>query len=68
MSFFTRGSRACQLYSPNKVLKYKRNITLEPMSAYERRVIHSTIQGIDGVTTKSVGEDPNRKIVVSIIK
>ena len=37
---------------------------LEPMSAYERRIIHSEIQGIEGVSTKSVGSDNNRKIVI----
>ena len=49
-----------------KVLKYKRNITLEPMSAYERRIIHSEVQNIAGVTTNSVGSDNNRRVVVSL--
>lgn len=49
-----------------KVLKYKRNVTLEPMSAYERRIIHSEIQNIAGVTTNSVGSDNNRRVVVSL--
>ena len=37
---------------------------LEPMSAYERRIIHSEIQGIEGVSTNSIGSDNNRKIVI----
>ena len=49
-----------------KVLKYKKNITLEPMNSYERRIIHSVVQDIPGVTTYSVGVDNDRKIVVAI--
>lgn len=47
-----------------KVLKYKKSVTLEPMNPYERRIIHSEIQNIQGVTTTSVGADNNRKIVI----
>ncbi len=47
-----------------KVLKYKRNITLEPMSSYERRIIHSEVQNINGVSTNSIGSDSNRRVVV----
>lgn len=50
----------------HRVLKYRRNVTLEPMSAYERRIIHSEIQGIEGVTTYSVGADNNRKVVIQL--
>ncbi len=42
-----------------------RNITLEPMSANERRIIHSEIQNMEGVTTFSVGSGEHRKVVVS---
>lgn len=42
-----------------------RNIVLEPMSAYERRAIHSEVQNIEGVTTYSVGSGDQRKVVVS---
>ncbi len=42
-----------------------RNIVLEPMSAYERRTIHSAVQDIEGVTTYSVGSGDQRKVVVS---
>ena len=47
------------------VLRSGRSTTLEPMNPYERRIIHSKISEIEGVTSKSVGEDPYRKVVVS---
>lgn len=47
-----------------KVLKYKRSVTLEPMLPYERRIIHSEIQNIEGVSTNSVGVENNRKVVI----
>ncbi len=47
-----------------KVLRNKRSVMLEPMSAYERRIIHSEVQGIEGVSTNSIGSDNNRKIVI----
>ena len=47
-----------------KVLRNKRSLVLEPMSAYERRIIHSEIQNIEGVSTNSIGSDNNRKIVI----
>ena len=48
-----------------KVLKYKKSFALEPMNAYERRIIHSACQNIEGVTTRSIGEGADRKIVIS---
>ena len=48
-----------------KVTKYRRNITLEPMNAYERHVIHATLQDYPDVTTYSTGTEPNRRIVVA---
>jgi spoIIIJ-associated protein len=50
-----------------KALKNRRSVMLEPMSAYERRIIHSEVQKIDGVSTNSVGTDTNRKIVIYLI-
>ena len=47
-----------------KVVKYKKSVMLEPMNPYERRIIHSEIQGIDGVSTNSIGSENNRKIVI----
>ena len=49
------------------VLRTGRSTTLEPMNPYERRIIHSRIAEIDGVTSRSVGEDPYRKVVVSSV-
>jgi spoIIIJ-associated protein len=46
------------------VLRSGRKTTLEPMSPFERRIIHTTIQEIDGVTSWSVGEEPNRAVVI----
>ena len=51
-----------------KVIKYRRNITLEPMNAYERHVIHATLQDVPDVTTYSTGSEPNRRVVVSYSK
>lgn len=51
-----------------KALKNQRSVMLEPMSAYERRIIHSEIQGIEGVSTNSVGSDSNRKVVIYLVK
>ena len=48
-----------------KVLKYHRSVTLEPMNAYERHVIHAALQDEPGVTTYSVGTEPNRRVVVA---
>ena len=48
-----------------RVSKYGRSVTLEPMNAYERRIIHATIQDIDGVSTHSIGQDNDRKIVIT---
>ncbi len=48
-----------------KVVRYRRNITLEPMNAYERHVIHSALQDIAEVSTFSTGTEPNRRVVVS---
>lgn len=48
-----------------KVLKYRRSVTLEPMNAYERHVIHAALQDVKGVTTYSVGAEPNRRVVVA---
>ena len=48
-----------------KVMKYRRSMTLEPMNAYERHVIHTALQSYDYISTHSVGTEPNRRIVVS---
>ena len=48
-----------------KVTKYRRSVTLEPMNAYERHVIHTALQDVPGVTTYSTGVDPNRRVIVA---
>lgn len=50
------------------VIKKRKSITLEPMSSYERKIIHSKLQENPKVETHSIGEEPNRKIVVSLKK
>jgi len=50
----------------DRVIKYKKNITLEPMNPYERRVIHSCLQNHKYVETYSVGEEPNRKVIIAL--
>ena len=48
------------------VVRTKKSITLEPMTAYERKIIHSKLQDSKKVTTTSIGEDPYRKIIISL--
>ncbi len=47
-----------------KVERTGKRHTLEPMNPYERRIIHSCLQGYENITTRSVGEDPYRKVVI----
>ena len=56
--------RALARRMASKVLKYKKSVMLEPMNPYERRIIHSEIQNIEGVSTNSIGSENNRKIVI----
>ena len=49
----------------DKVAKSGKKHTLEPMNPYERRIIHSSLQGNDAVTTFSIGEEPYRKVVIA---
>ena len=50
------------------VIKTRKPIKLEPMQAYERKIIHSALQQNNKVETESIGEEPNRRIVVSLRK
>ena len=50
----------------HKVKRNRRPVILEPMNPYERRIIHSTLQSDPYVTTHSEGEEPNRKVVVTL--
>lgn len=51
-----------------KVVRYRRSVTLEPMNAYERHVIHIALQDVPNVTTYSTGVDPNRRVIVAYDK
>lgn len=63
-----RKAALCTLAKKNaqKVLKYGRNFTFEPMNPYERRIIHTAIQEVEGVTSYSVGSDLGRRVVISL--
>ena len=50
------------------VIKTRKPIKLEPMQAYERKIIHSKLQNNERVETESIGEEPNRRIVISLKK
>lgn len=58
--------RALAHKSAKQVLKYGRNVVLDPMNPYERRIIHTAIQEIEGVTSHSTGVDAGRKVVISL--
>ena len=49
-----------------RVKKYRRSVTLEPMNPHERRIIHSEVQNIAGVTTVSIGQENSRRVVISL--
>ena len=51
-----------------QVLKAHRRTTLEPMNAYERHVIHATLQDMEKITTYSVGTEPNRRVVIEYVR
>ena len=51
-----------------QVLKARRRTTLEPMNAYERHVIHATLQEVENITTYSTGTEPNRRVVVEYVR
>ena len=48
-----------------KVMKYRRNMTLDPMNAYERHIIHAALESYENISTYSIGSEPNRRIVVA---
>jgi len=49
----------------DRVARYRRSVTLEPMNPYERRIIHASLQEDGRVETHSIGEEPNRKVVIT---
>ncbi len=50
----------------SRVAKYGKNVTLEPMNPYERRIIHTAVQDIEGVTSYSIGADADRRVVITL--
>ena len=50
----------------NSVIKNRKSVTLEPMTAYERKIIHTILQTNEKVTTESIGEGEHRRIVISL--
>lgn len=52
----------------HKVKRTRKPVTLEPMNPYERRIIHSALQGDKNVTTHSEGEEPYRRVVVTLVR
>ncbi len=61
-----REETLCRLARKNAVRARQtgRPVAMEPMNPYERRVLHSALQGFNGVTTRSEGEEPNRHVVI----
>ena len=51
-----------------QVLKARRRTTLAPMNAYERHVIHATLQEMENITTYSTGTEPNRRVVIEYVR
>ncbi len=60
--------RAYARKTASNVVKSGRSTTLEPMNPYERRIVHSTVQTVSGATSKSIGSEPNRRVVISPIE
>lgn len=56
--------RALARRMASKVVKYKKSVMLEPMNPYERRIIHSEVQNVAGVSTNSIGSENNRRVVM----
>ena len=52
----------------SKVKRTRRTVSLEPMNPYERRIIHSALQGDPAVSTHSEGEEPYRRVVVTLVR
>lgn len=49
-----------------RVLKNGRNVVLEPMNPYERRIIHTAVQEVEGVVSHSIGSDSDRRVVITL--
>ena len=60
--------RAYARKTATNAVRSGRSITLEAMNPYERRIVHSTVQTVSGATSKSIGSEPNRRVVISPIE
>ncbi len=60
--------RAYARKTATNAVRSGRSITLEAMNPYERRIVHSTVQTVNGATSKSIGSEPNRRVVISPIE
>ena len=49
-----------------KAKRYGRNMKLEPMNPYERRIIHSELQNVEGVSSYSEGKEPYRRLIIQV--
>ena len=70
-SYREKREESLRRYAQKKaqqVLKAHRRTTLEPMNAYERHVIHATLQDMDRITTYSIGSEPNRRVVIEYVR
>lgn len=56
---------ALSVKTANQVLKTHKRVVLNPMSAYQRRIVHAKLQDFNNITTYSVGEEPNRKVIIA---
>ncbi len=59
---------ALALRLSDKVKKTKKNVVMRPMSSQERRIVHTVLQADSQITTFSLGDEPNRKVVISLKK
>ncbi len=67
-NYRTKRSEALEKFAQRaaaQAIKYKRNKVLEPMNAYERHVIHATLQDMENISTSSFGVEPNRRVVIN---
>ena len=68
-NYRTKRGRTLEQLAENlarKVVKNKRSVRLEPMNPYERKVIHATLQGHPKVTTRSIGDEPRRRVIIEL--
>ncbi|MEQ8173885.1 MAG: RNA-binding cell elongation regulator Jag/EloR [Syntrophomonadaceae bacterium] len=59
---------ALALRLSDKVKKTRKNVVMRPMTSQERRIVHTTLQSDPNITTYSMGDEPNRKVVISLKK